>query len=177
MILYFLRHANAGQPKLDPAKDEKRTLDNLGIEQSHDVGHALAALNLKVDVILSSPLPRALQTAEIVAVEIRHMDKIVTDDALRPEASYADFQDLLDRYRKTESLMLAGHNPSLTEFINKFLAGGGSFKGIELKKGAVAKLEKEGKGAPTLKWLLPPKVARALQKGSASKSRPKTVLK
>ncbi len=176
MIVYFLRHANAGQPKLDPEKDEKRPLDEMGIEQSHDVGNALAAIDVKVDVILSSPLPRALQTAEIVSEKLNYTGKVVLDAGLRPEASYQQFQDLLKRYGNKKSIIVAGHNPSLTEFLNKFLAGG-SFAGIELKKGAVAKVEKEATGAAKLKWLMPPKVVHAIQKTSASNSRPKTVLK
>jgi phosphohistidine phosphatase len=176
MVLYFLRHANAGQPKLDPINDEKRPLDNLGVEQSHAVGRALAALDVKIDVILSSPLPRALQTAEIVASEIGQKDKIFTDAALRPEASYENFEDLLRRYAKRKEVMVVGHNPSLTEFLNKFLTDGESFQVIELKKGAIAKVEKDGNTA-TLKWSIPPKVIRTIQKVSASNSRPKTDLK
>ena len=67
MQIFFLRHANAGEPKLNPAKDEKRPLDKLGIEQSHDVGRALAALDVTVDAVLSSPLRRATQTASVVS--------------------------------------------------------------------------------------------------------------
>src|ERR1035438_1511013 len=69
MDIYFLRHANAGEPKANPAKDEKRPIDKLGIEQSHDVGRALAALDVNPDVIISSPLRRATQTAAVVANE------------------------------------------------------------------------------------------------------------
>ncbi len=177
MVLYFLRHANAGQAKFDPLKDEKRPLDKLGVEQSHDVGRALAALDVKVDVIVSSPLIRALQTADIVAGEIGQRDKVFADPALRPEASFETFQELLQRYANKEEIVVVGHNPSLSEFLNKCLAESGSFRGIELKKGAIAKVEKEGRGAAALKWLLAPKVIRAIQKGSASNSRPKTDLK
>ena len=84
MDIYFLRHANAGEPKLNPAKDEKRPIDKLGIEQSHDVGRALAALDVNPDVIISSPLRRATQTAAVVANELGHEDKVITDAALRP---------------------------------------------------------------------------------------------
>ena len=82
MDIYFLRHANAGEPKLNPAKDEKRPLDKLGIEQSHDVGRALAAMDIAVDSIISSPLRRATQTAAVVANEIGYEDKVITDAAL-----------------------------------------------------------------------------------------------
>jgi phosphohistidine phosphatase len=176
MEIYFLRHANAGEKKLNPAKDDQRPIDKLGIEQSHDVGRALAALDVAVDVMISSPLRRATQTATVVANEIGHEDKIVTDTALRPEASYEKFLDLLSRYSRKDAIMLVGHNPSMTEFLNK-LVGGGPANAIELKKGAVAKVEKAGRKAAVLKWSMPPKVVRSIQQASASSSRPKTAAK
>ena len=174
MQIFFLRHANAGEPKLNPSKDEKRPLDKLGIEQSHDVGRALAALNITVDCIISSPLRRATQTAAVVANEIDYEDKVVIDDALRPEASYDQFQDLLRRYSRKDAIMVVGHNPTMTEFLNKLI---GATSSVELKKGAVARVEKEGRRAAVLKWCIPPKVIRSIQQGSASSSRPKTVSK
>jgi len=67
MIIYFLRHANAGERVNNPKKDEKRALDQIGIEQCGNVGRALAALDTRVEVIISSPLKRAAQTASLVA--------------------------------------------------------------------------------------------------------------
>ena len=176
MDIYFLRHANAGEPKVNPTKDEKRPLDKLGIEQSHDVGRALAALDVNPDVILSSPLRRATQTAAVVANELGHEDKVITDAALRPEASYEKFQDLLRRHSRRDTILLVGHNPSMTEFLNQLLYSG-PLNAIELKKGGVAKVEKDGRKPAVLKWCMPPKVVRSIQQASASSSRPKTVRK
>jgi len=53
MIIYFLRHANAGQHVSNPKKDEKRALDETGVEQCGYVGRALAALDAQVEVIIS----------------------------------------------------------------------------------------------------------------------------
>lgn len=177
MDIYFLRHANAGTPKLSPTKDEKRPIDKLGIEQSHDVGRALAALDVSPDVILSSPLRRATQTAAVVANELGYEDKVVTDPALRPEASYETFQELLRRHSRKDTIVVVGHNPSMTEFLNRVLYSNGPMNAIELKKGGVAKVEKDGRKPAVLKWCMPPKVVRAIQQGSASSSRPKTVRK
>jgi len=66
MIIYFLRHASAGEPLVNPKKDEKRALDKEGIEQCGYVGRALAAIEAQVDVIISSPLKRCTQTASLV---------------------------------------------------------------------------------------------------------------
>ncbi len=176
MEIYFLRHASAGEAKLNPAKDEQRPLDKLGIEQCHIVGRALAALKVELDAIISSPLVRAQQTASIVAEKMGQKDKIVSDDALRPEASYEQFEQLLARYDRKEAIMVVGHNPSLTEFLNRLLTGADS-EAIELKKAVIAKVEKDGSKPAFLKWCMPPKVVRALQQGSAKSSRPKTVSK
>jgi|SRR5271157_509838 len=176
MDIYLLRHASANH--YDPAKDDdKRPIDKTGEQQSHDVGRALAALDLDLDVIISSPLTRAMQTAEIVAGELGHKDKIVTDEALRPEASYQAFEDLLARFGKKKAIMVVGHNPSMTGFLVQMLSGSGSAEFIDFKKGAVAKVEKNGSQPAVLKWCLTPKVIRAIQKASASSSRPKVVSK
>ena len=82
MVIYFLRHANAGQKQFsDPAKDEKRPLDKVGEVQSNDVGRALAYIGVTANVIISSPLTRAMQTATLVAQWIGYEEKIVVDDA------------------------------------------------------------------------------------------------
>jgi phosphohistidine phosphatase len=177
MDIYFLRHASAGQYS-PGSNDDKRPLDETGEQQSHAVGRALAALDTELDVVISSPLTRAMQSAEIVAREIGYKDKIVTDAALRPEASYEAFDGLLARYTNKKAIMLVGHNPSMTEFlILRMLSGSDAAGFIDLKKGAVAKVEKDGSGPAVLKWCLTPKVIRAIQKASASNSRPKIVSK
>jgi phosphohistidine phosphatase len=176
MDIYFLRHANAGEPKLNPAKDEKRPIDKLGIEQSHDVGRALAALDVNPGVIISSPLRRAAQTAAVVANELGYKEKVITDAALRPEATYEKFQDLLRRHSRRDAIMVVGHNPSMTIFLNQLLCGNGPLA-VELKKGGVAKVEKDGRKPGILKWSMTPKLVRAIQQASASSSRPKTVPK
>lgn len=172
MIVYFLRHASAGQSKGDPAKDEKRPLDKDGIEQCGQIGRALAALDVHVDAILSSPLKRATQTASLVGNEIAFEGKLVTDNALRPEATLAQFRDLLARHAKAEEIMVVGHNPSLSEFLSMLITDRSSEVAVDLKKGAVARVEVE-KDA-TLQWCLTPKLVRAIQQSSANSSRPTT---
>ena len=70
MILYFLRHASAGEHLANPKKDENRALDKEGIEQCGYIGRALAGLDVQVDVIVSSPLKRCTQTAALVGNEL-----------------------------------------------------------------------------------------------------------
>ncbi|MGH9530726.1 MAG: SixA phosphatase family protein, partial [Terriglobales bacterium] len=81
MIIYFLRHASAGERIANPKKDEKRALDKAGIEQCGYVGRALNALDVHVDVIISSPLKRAAQTASLVGNELSYEGKLQLEDA------------------------------------------------------------------------------------------------
>src|SRR3984893_11725516 len=104
MIIYFLRHASAGEPVSNPKKDEKRALDETGVEQCGYVGRALAALDVQVEVMISSPLKRAAQTASLVGNEMGYEGKLQFEDALRPTASFVDFRKMLDKYARHESV-------------------------------------------------------------------------
>jgi phosphohistidine phosphatase len=178
MVIYFLRHANAGTKHFsDPVKDEKRPIDKIGEEQSHDVGRALAAIGVTVNVIISSPLTRAMQTAAIVSQEIGHEEKLVLEDSLRPQATLEKFKALLNRYKDKAAIMVVGHDPSMTEFVNGVLSSGSPLAAVEMKKGGVAKVEKDLRRPAVLKWSMPPKVVQKIQRSSAKRSRPKTDLK
>jgi phosphohistidine phosphatase len=173
MIIYFLRHASAGEPYKNLKKDEKRPLDKEGIEQCGYVGRALAALEMQVDVIISSPLKRATQTAALVGNEIDHDKKIQIETALRPGASFSDFHKLIDKYSKNDSVMVVGHNPNLSEFLGRIVSPNGCEANLELRKGAVAKVEMRRSSA-SLQWCMTPKVLRTLYDAATESSRPKT---
>ena len=173
MLLYFLRHASAGKTILNSKKDERRPLDEEGILQARYVGRLLANMDLVVDQIISSPLKRARQTASLVANELAFEAPVQIDDALRPEAEFEQFQSMLARYKKYEAVMVVGHNPSFTEFLSKAISSGSGASQVDFKKGAVARVEMNGR-AGTLQWIVTPKIARTLQASLKSSSRPKT---
>ncbi|MGZ4828093.1 MAG: phosphohistidine phosphatase SixA [Candidatus Angelobacter sp.] len=173
MLLYFLRHASAGKTMLNPKKDERRALDEEGILQARYVGRLLANLDVQVDQIISSPLKRARQTASLVANELAFEAAVQIDDALRPEADFEQFQAMLARFRKYDAIMVVGHNPSFTEFLSKSVSAASGAAQIEFKKGAVARVEMQGRTG-TLDWLVTPKIARTLQTSLKLSSRPKT---
>jgi len=178
MVIYFLRHASAGPKQFsNPTNDEKRPIDKIGEGQSHDVGRAMAFLGVAAEVIISSPLTRAMQTADIVAQEIGYEEKILVDPALRPEGTFEQFKALLNRHKDKTSIMVVGHDPSMTEFVNRVLSGGTPLAVLEMKKGGAAKVEKELRRPAVLRWLLTPKVVQRIQRSSAKRSRPKTDLK
>jgi phosphohistidine phosphatase len=173
MFLYFLRHASAGQQLSSAKKDEKRGLDQDGIEQCGYIGRALAALGVQVDVILSSPLKRSTQTAALVGNEMGHEGKLALENALRPEASYSDFQKMLQKYARQESILLVGHNPNLRDFLGRVISDRGCEAMVELKKGAVAKVEMR-RSTGSLSWCITPRILRTLHAAAAESSRPKT---
>jgi phosphohistidine phosphatase len=173
MFLYFLRHASAGERLSNSKKDEKRGLDKDGIEQSGYVGRALGVLGVHVDVIVSSPLKRSAQTAALVGNEMGHEGKLVLEAALRPEASFADFQKMLQKYARQDGVLLVGHNPNLREFLGRVISDSGCEATIELKKGAVAKVEIR-RSSGSLSWCITPRILRALHTAAMESSRPKT---
>ncbi len=173
MIVYFLRHANAGERMASPKKDEKRGLDKEGIEQCGYVGRALAALDVQVDAILSSPLKRSMQTASLIGNEMGFEGKLQIDAALRPQATFADFRKLLDKCARYEAIMVVGHNPNLSEFLGRVISPAGCEAAVELRKGAVAKVELR-RSSGWLSWCLTPKVLRTLYAAAAESSRPKS---
>lgn len=158
---------------LNPKKDERRPLDEEGILQVRYVGRLLANLDVQVDQIISSPLKRARQTATLVANELAFEGVVQIDDALRPEAGFEQFRAMLARYRKYDAVMVVGHNPSFTEFLSKSVSSDGTAAHIDFKKGAVARVELNGRTG-ILDWLVTPKIARTLQTSLKSSSRPKT---
>lgn len=173
MIIYFLRHASAGEHLTNPKKDEKRGLDDTGIHQCGDIGRALVALDGQVDLIISSPLKRAAQTASLVGNEMGYEGKLQFSDALRPNATFNDFRALLDKNAKVESIMVVGHNPNLSEFLGRTISDGGCEASVDLKKGAVARVETR-RTSGVLLWCITPKLARSLYAAAAESSRPKS---
>jgi phosphohistidine phosphatase len=172
MIIYFMRHASAGEGLANPKKDEKRPLDKEGIEQCGYVGRALTAIEAQVDVIISSPLKRATQTASLVGNEMGYEGKLQIENALRPAAAFADFRKMLEKYSRQESIMVVGHNPNLCQFLGSVISESGCEASVDLKKGAVARVEMR-RSSGTLQWCLTPKTLRSLYNAAIESSRPK----
>jgi phosphohistidine phosphatase len=173
MIVYFLRHASAGQHDVNPKKDEKRPLDQDGIDQCGYVGRALAAMDVQVDAVITSPLKRATQTAALVANEIGYEAKLQIEDGLRPAATFVDFRKLLAKYDRFEAIMVVGHNPNLSEFLGRVISGETGKNGVDLKKGAVARVE-VARQRGVLQWCVTPKFVRTIYASAAESVRPKT---
>ena len=160
MIIYFVRHASAGQKKLSGKKDEKRPLDADRVQQCTHMGRVLSSMEVGVDAIISSPLKRATQTAALIANEIGYEGKLHIENALRPEAKYDHFRDMLRDYFKHEAIMVVGHNPNFSDFLGRIVAGSGERAHVDMRKGSVARVESKQKKY-ILDWLITPRLAKA----------------
>ena len=172
MILYLMRHADAGVPRENPALDAKRSLTKVGKEQCVLMASLLNALNVQLDTILSSPLKRALQTAQFVGTEMGFEGDVEVSPALGPDASYAAFHKLMASHADREGILAVGHNPNLFQFLGHMVSGAGS-AAIRMRKGSVAKVDIE-RHPPLLQWLIDPRMARSFYASVAKSSRPKT---
>jgi phosphohistidine phosphatase len=172
MNLYLMRHADAGVPRDNPKLDAKRGLIKEGKEQCMLMGRMLGALKVQVDVIVSSPLKRALQTAQFVGTELGYEAKVEISAALGLDADFAAFQKLLDKYADREGVLIVGHNPNLFKFLGRIITGNGG-AGVRMRKGSVARIDM-AKHPPLLQWLVDPRMARWIYASVAKSSRPKT---
>jgi phosphohistidine phosphatase len=171
MNLYILRHASAGTRRANPVVDAKRPLDKEGKQQCILVGSLLNALNVQFDRVVSSPLKRALQTASLVGTETGYESKIELSDALSPQGTVQNFQDLVRGLMKYDNVLVVGHNPNLTAFFGSLLAPSGRI-GTRLRKGAIARIDCT-RLPGVLHWLVDPRILRGYARATKS-SRPKT---
>ena len=172
MILYIMRHANAGLRRPNPAVDSRRGLVKDGKEQCILMARTLSALKVQIDTVVSSPLKRALQTAQFVATELGHEAKIEISPALAPDGKYSDFQALLAKYSGAEGLLAVGHNPNLVQFMGRLVTGNGGAS-LRLRKGAIARIDLDRHPAQ-LQWLIDTRLARNIYSSVGKSSRPKT---
>jgi phosphohistidine phosphatase len=172
MILYLMRHANAGVIRGNPALDAKRGLVKEGKEQCMLMARLLSALKVQVDVVVSSPLKRSLQTAQFVANELGFESKVEVSPALGPDGSFADFQELMATYAGREGVLAVGHNPNVFQFLGCLITGNGG-AAIRMRKGSIARVDLDHH-PPRLQWLIDPRTARNIYASVAKSSRPKT---
>ncbi len=172
MNLYLMRHANAGLARENPLLDAKRALVEEGKEQCILMARTLSALKVQVDVIVSSPLKRALQTAQLVGTEMGYDARVEISPALGPGADFGDFQRMLSHYSSYEGVLAVGHNPNLFHFLGRLITSNGS-AAIRMRKGSVARVDVD-RHPPLLQWLIDPRAARAIYASVQRSSRPKT---
>lgn len=167
MNIYLLRHGIAAA-KDDPAfpADSERPLTKKGIKRMRKAAQGIGRLEICFDAILTSPLTRARQTAEIVAIELDMSSHLSEMPQLAPENSPRQLLAGLDKLKEHNHLLLVGHEPLLGEFAGFLLSRGNSSDiGIPLRKGGICCIEVFSVAplqTAQLHWMLTPKQLRMI---------------
>jgi len=166
MELYLLRHGLAlVRDDLDYERDAERPLTPRGKRQLRQIAAAMKRLNLRFDLILSSPYVRARQTAKIVARALKRQKQLAFSDELIPGGNPRTLiQQLNTAHAKADAVLLVGHEPYLSH-LTSWLTTGQPDLAMDFKKGGLCKLETEALGydrCAALAWLLTPKQMKLL---------------
>lgn len=160
--LYLIRHAVAEERGPEWPDDGKRPLTEEGMGRMKKAAKGLKRLDVRFDVVLSSPLTRARQTAEVVAGVFDEKPPLVLVTSLAPGARYSELlTDLQKQVRRTR-LALIGHEPDLGRLAARLA---GSRRAFEFKKGAVCRIDVDAlppERSGILRWFLPPSILRSI---------------
>ncbi len=162
--LYFIRHGVAEERGDAWPDDTKRPLTDAGAARLRKGMRGLRRAGIGFDVVLTSPLVRARQTADVVASAADPRPPIFVVESLAPGAAYASLMADIEKYAKRGRIALVGHEPDLGEMTARLI---GARHPIVYKKGAVCRVDLAAVPSPTpavLIWFLPPKLMRRLGK-------------
>src|SRR5882724_10649602 len=166
MDLLILRHGLA-EERSDPATggDSQRRLTKEGRQKMRRIARGMQSLEVKPDLILTSPYLRARETSEIVAKALGSEKRLQMAPTLQPDGNPKELIDSLkNNFRKRQQVLLVGHEPYLSRLIS-LLVSGDTRIAIMLKKGGLCLLSTEslqyGRCA-TLEWLLTPAQLRSV---------------
>jgi phosphohistidine phosphatase len=153
--IYFFRHGPAGSADAWEGSDADRPLTDQGRELTARVVDRLAATGLNVDLIVTSPYARAVQTAELATKVLVPGGRVEQDDGLRPGFGFSTLQRILRSHADLNRLMLVGHEGDFTKVIGEMIGGS---PGMVLKKSGIALVDVTDSGATDgeLRWLVPP---------------------
>jgi phosphohistidine phosphatase len=159
--LFLLRHGPAVEHGTPGFADDDRPLTPKGRRKVRRVAFGLDRLKLKLDRIVTSPLPRARETAEIVAEQLGAEDILEVSDGLRAGASAESVRDWL-RTRGEGRLMLVGHDPWISDLVGLLVVGRSDAGLCAMAKGGVAALKGGPDGSFGLDWLARPRLLRKI---------------
>lgn len=162
MMLYIVRSGQAVAPT-GARTDAERPLTHDGAERMRDVAHALRLVGVLPDVILTSPLARAEETADILQRELGERTRLETCAALSPGHDAAEVMEELSRWRVT-SAVIVGHEAQLAELISMLLTGTHG-AAVSSRDGSVTCIECDGMpctGRGTIAWHITPAIVRSL---------------
>ena len=162
MRILLVRHAIAQDSA--PGGDRGRRLTREGREKMERGAAALAALVPELELVVTSPLARAKETAAILVAAYASPPRTAEDERLAPEGDGAGVVRVLAQQKRLAVVALVGHEPNLSQLEGLLLTGREHSVAV-LKKGGAALLESAGAVAPgsgTLLWHLTPGQLRDL---------------
>ena len=162
--IYLIRHGLAEERGDAWPDDTKRPLTERGIARLRQSARGLARIGVSWDVVITSPLVRAKQTAETVASVFEPRPHIVVTESLSPGGAYQAVLADLEKQSRRASIALVGHEPDMGELASRLA---GTRQPIAFKKGAVCRIDVETLPPDSpgmLRWFLTPKIMRALRK-------------
>jgi phosphohistidine phosphatase len=160
--IYIIRHGVAAERGEAYPDDSKRPLIAKGIARLKREAKALDDLGVEFDQIITSPLVRAKQTADVFAETMKSKPPVATSDALTPAGTPAAVIQELARHSKKGRIALVGHEPNLGELAARLI---GARTAIEFKKGAICRIDFDvfpPKGLGVLRWLATPRMLRKI---------------
>lgn len=160
--LYLIRHAIAHERGPKWPDDTQRPLTKDGVAKMRRAAEGLRAFDVHFDVLLSSPLVRARQTADIVAAAFKRAPKIVEAPDLAPDRGPDAVAKMLGAHKSHDEVGLVGHEPDLGALAAWLI---GADHPIPFKKGGVARIDVKGaiaKGGGQLIWMATPSLLRKL---------------
>jgi len=165
MDLLIVRHAIAFDRDRNRWRDDaERPLSPAGMRRARKAAAGLKKLTARPERLLTSPLVRARQTAQILT-DVAGWPAAEEMRELSPGEAALAVLELLGRQR-TKLTAVVGHQPELGHLLGACLLGGGGTLPIEMKKNAVACVSFPGRPRPghaALTWLATPKMLRALR--------------
>lgn len=158
MEIYLFRHGIAEDAK--PGRpDAERALTEEGKTKVAEVIRTARRAGVEPSLIVSSPYKRAIETARIAADGFGYEGDIVKTDALVPHGSPEKVWTELREYREESAILLAGHEPLMSQIVTYLLAAPGLR--VEMKKAALVRIDVESVGPRphgTLRWMVTPKL-------------------
>lgn len=160
--LYLIRHGVAAERGDDYPDDSKRPLTGGGISRLRKEAKALDAMEIGFDHIITSPLVRTRQTADVFAEALKSKPSISQSDALAPAGTPAAVIQELARHAKKGRVALIGHEPNLGELAARLI---GARSPLEFKKGGICRIDFDvlpPKGIGQLRWFVTPRMLREI---------------
>jgi phosphohistidine phosphatase len=164
MQVYLLRHGIAEEPAPGES-DADRELTPEGRTKLRENLRIAAEAGAEPTLILSSPLVRALQSAEIASQVLRYKQEILQTDVLLPSSQPERVWDELRVHRDEREVLLVGHDPLFSQ-LAAYLLGTPALQ-VDFKKGAILRVDCESFGAKPhgiLRWFLTSKLATKASK-------------